>query len=75
MIAECPEGEGVITAEIDLKYLEKVRTQMPVQQHQRHDLYGDISVQNKGKLPMPSMPPEISRKSQNLSACTATSKT
>lgn len=47
VIVESPEGEGVITAEIDLKYLEKVRTQMPVQQHRRHDLYGSVSVQNK----------------------------
>ena len=50
VIAECPEGEGVIMAEIDLKYLDKVRTQMPVQQHRRHDLYGNITVQNKGMI-------------------------
>lgn len=48
MIAECPEGEGVITAEIDLKYLEKIRATMPVRQHHRPDLYGKPSIRNKG---------------------------
>lgn len=47
VIAECPEGIGVVTAEIDLKYLEKVRTQMPVQQHHRHDLYGKLSLHTR----------------------------
>ena len=50
VLAECPEGVGVITAEIDLQYLEKVRTQMPVQQHRRHDLYGNLSLQCKGTV-------------------------
>ena len=48
VIAECPEGIGVITAEIDLKYLKQVRTQMPVQEHHRQDLYGALSLHTKG---------------------------
>lgn len=42
VVAECPEGEGVCIAEIDLEYLHKVRLQMPVQNHKRTDLYGDL---------------------------------
>lgn len=47
VIAECPEGIGVITAEIDLKYLAQVRTQMPVQEHHRQDLYGELSLHTR----------------------------
>ncbi|XP_053377502.1 deaminated glutathione amidase-like [Mercenaria mercenaria] len=42
VLAECGEGEGVCVAEIDLEYLQKVRLQMPLQNHRRTDLYGDI---------------------------------
>ena len=38
-----PEGENVVTAEIDLQYLGTVRQNMPVQQHRRLDLYGSLS--------------------------------
>ena len=37
------EGETVVTAEIDLKFLETVRRNMPVQQHRRHGLYDSLS--------------------------------
>ena len=40
VIAHCSEGESVSSAYIDLEYLEKVRKDMPVWSHRRHDLYG-----------------------------------
>ena len=33
------EGEGVASAELDLTKVSKVREEMPVGQHRRHDLY------------------------------------
>ena len=33
------EGEGVASAELDLTKVSKVREEMPVSQHRRHDLY------------------------------------
>ena len=37
------EGEAVLTAEIDLQYLQEVRQNMPVQKHRRPDLYGSLT--------------------------------
>lgn len=42
VIAQCREGTDVAVAEIDLKYLNSVRTSMPVSNHRRPDLYGNI---------------------------------
>ena len=46
VIAQVGEGVGVATAPIDLEYLASVRGNMPVQQHRRPDLYGDVRIQN-----------------------------
>ncbi|KAK3727167.1 hypothetical protein QZH41_015184 [Actinostola sp. cb2023] len=43
IIAQCNEGTGLCTAEIDCEYLKKVRLQMPIWSHRRPDLYGDLS--------------------------------
>ncbi len=41
VLAQCGgEGEDVAVAPLDLKYLEGIRTSMPVMQHRRSDLYG-----------------------------------
>ncbi|MCL4123202.1 UNVERIFIED_CONTAM: hypothetical protein GTU68_032641 [Idotea baltica] len=39
VVAEVSEGTGIALAEIDLKYLAKVRREMPVLSHRRNDLY------------------------------------
>ena len=44
VLAQCGEGVGVATANIDLDYLASVRTNMPVQTHRRADLYGDVRI-------------------------------
>ena len=51
VIAECPDGEGVGYAFIDLDYLEKVRKNMPIWAHRRQDLYG-LVVNNEVKVPI-----------------------
>lgn len=43
VIAQCREGNDVCVAEIDLEYLSKVRQQMPVMNHKRNDLYGNLT--------------------------------
>ncbi|XP_078345728.1 deaminated glutathione amidase-like [Oculina patagonica] len=43
VIAQCREGNDVCVAEIDLSYLNKVRQQMPVMNHKRNDLYGNLN--------------------------------
>lgn len=43
VIAQCREGNDVCIAEIDLDYLTKVRQQMPVMNHKRNDLYGNLN--------------------------------
>lgn len=48
VVAQCHEGVDVCLAEIDLDYLHKVRTDMPVQQHRRQDLYGYIRASHIG---------------------------
>lgn len=45
VLCECGEGNGVGVAVIDLDYLKKVRTRMPVFEHRRYDLYANP---NKG---------------------------
>lgn len=51
VVAQCREGPGLCYAEIDLDYLQQVRSQMPVQEHRRHDLYGTIEA--RGLAPAP----------------------
>uniref|UniRef100_A0A2C9LAY1 CN hydrolase domain-containing protein n=1 Tax=Biomphalaria glabrata TaxID=6526 RepID=A0A2C9LAY1_BIOGL len=43
IIAQCSEGVGLCLAEIDLDYVAKVRSEMPVWQHRRTDLYGRVT--------------------------------
>ncbi|BFZ23458.1 hypothetical protein BsWGS_26497 [Bradybaena similaris] len=43
IIAQCSEGTGVCIAELDLEYLVKVRSEMPVRLHRRTDLYGRVA--------------------------------
>ncbi|KAJ9586068.1 hypothetical protein L9F63_020265 [Diploptera punctata] len=53
IVAQCSEGKGVAVAEIDLSYLQQVRTMMPVWQHRRTDLYPSmLPIQSVGK-PVP----------------------
>jgi len=40
VIAQCREGVGTVSAELDLEYLHAVRERMPVQRHRRRDLFG-----------------------------------
>jgi len=42
VIAQCPETTGIAVAEIDLELLEKVRKNMPCENHRRDDLYPTI---------------------------------
>ena len=42
VIAQCSRGEGLCYAEIDTDFIETVRTQMPVQQHRRTDVYPQV---------------------------------
>jgi len=50
VVAECSDGEGVCVAEVDLEYLARIRTQMPVASHRRADLYGPVAVQSQGTM-------------------------
>ncbi|XP_075699415.1 deaminated glutathione amidase isoform X2 [Rhinoderma darwinii] len=43
VIAQCTDGPGLCYAEIDLPYLQRVRREMPLQDHRRPDLYGAVS--------------------------------
>lgn len=40
VVAQCSEGPGIASAEIDLDYLRDIRRKMPVFEHRRADLYG-----------------------------------
>ncbi|XP_072500082.1 deaminated glutathione amidase isoform X4 [Notamacropus eugenii] len=42
VIARCSEGQGLCLAHIDLAYLHQIRQRMPVAQHRRPDLYGNL---------------------------------
>ncbi|XP_066284827.1 deaminated glutathione amidase-like isoform X1 [Branchiostoma lanceolatum] len=44
VVACCHEGTDVCVAEVDLDYLHKVRREMPVWEHRRHDIYGHIEL-------------------------------
>ncbi|XP_053331067.1 deaminated glutathione amidase isoform X2 [Spea bombifrons] len=44
VVAQCQEGVGLRYAEINLRYLSRLRTEMPVQNHRRPDLYGKIAM-------------------------------
>ena len=39
VLAQAPDTEGVITAELDLDYLQKVRTELPSLKHRRPEVY------------------------------------
>uniref|UniRef100_A0A8D2J3T0 Nitrilase 1 n=1 Tax=Varanus komodoensis TaxID=61221 RepID=A0A8D2J3T0_VARKO len=43
IVAQCGEGPGLCYAEIDLAYLRRVRQEMPVWDHRRTDLYGQVA--------------------------------
>ncbi|XP_021352210.1 nitrilase homolog 1-like isoform X1 [Mizuhopecten yessoensis] len=47
VLAQCGEDPGLCVAEVDLSFLSKVRKDMPVWNHRRHDLYGHIHINNK----------------------------
>ncbi|NWH77192.1 NIT1 amidase, partial [Piaya cayana] len=51
VVAQCREGPGLCYAEIDLQYLHRVRREIPVFSHRRHDLYG--TVEAAGLVPAP----------------------
>ena len=40
VVAQCHDGTGIAVAEVDLAFLESVRTRIPVWQHRRPDVYG-----------------------------------
>jgi len=42
VVSQCSEGQGLCLAEVDLDYLNSVRTNMPVWQHRRPDLYSQV---------------------------------
>ncbi|NXX86623.1 NIT1 amidase, partial [Urocolius indicus] len=44
VVAQCREGPGLCYAEIDLEYVQRVRRQIPVHSHRRHDLYGTVGL-------------------------------
>jgi predicted amidohydrolase len=39
VLAQCPEGEGVALAPIDLSYIDAIKARMPVLKHDRPDVY------------------------------------
>lgn len=40
VVAQCKDGTGIAVAEVDLAFLQTVRTRIPVWQHRRTDVYG-----------------------------------
>jgi predicted amidohydrolase len=43
VVASCGEKElGIAVAEVDLAYMDQIRTNMPVFTHRRSDVYGAI---------------------------------
>ncbi|XP_022100183.1 nitrilase homolog 1-like isoform X2 [Acanthaster planci] len=46
VVACCHDGLDVAIGDIDLSYLRRVRTEMPVMEHRRHDLYGYLKGSN-----------------------------
>lgn len=45
VVAQCAEKTGIAMAEIDLDLLEKVRKNMPCEEHRRTDLYSKMECQ------------------------------
>jgi hypothetical protein len=39
IVAQCSENTNIATAEIDLDYIQNVRTSIPIWNHRRNDLY------------------------------------
>ncbi|GLH07924.1 Uncharacterized protein GBIM_13306 [Gryllus bimaculatus] len=56
VIAQCSEGVSVVTAGIDLCFLEQVKTKMPIWNHRRFDLYRKISLDKNLHDQMPGEP-------------------
>ncbi|XP_068108400.1 deaminated glutathione amidase isoform X2 [Hyperolius riggenbachi] len=48
VIAQCQEGTGLCYAEINLPYLHRLRQEMPVQDHRRAELYGQVAKKTPG---------------------------
>jgi len=46
VVAECREGVNFALAEIDLEYLNKIRSNMPVNLQRRPDIYGTVQLSN-----------------------------
>ena len=46
VIAECPEGEEMVVAELSLDKIEDVKKNMPVDRHRRNDLYALATADN-----------------------------
>ncbi|GFS80660.1 nitrilase and fragile histidine triad fusion protein NitFhit [Nephila pilipes] len=42
IIACCSEGVGIALADINLEYIKKIRSEMPIWEHRRSELYGNI---------------------------------
>ena len=70
VVAQCSDQEGLALAEIDLDYVDKVRSNMPVFKHKRSDLYG-LAVRGDIECPtttedriVPFGPVQLSVKSQ-----------
>lgn len=39
VVAQCSENTNIATAELNLDYIQDIRTSMPIWQHRRNDLY------------------------------------
>jgi hypothetical protein len=39
VVAQCSENTNIATAELNLDYIQNIRTSMPIWQHRRNDLY------------------------------------
>ncbi|XP_064632288.1 nitrilase and fragile histidine triad fusion protein NitFhit-like [Lineus longissimus] len=46
VVAECQNGTDIACTEIDLGYLNKIRQDMPMDKHRRHDIYGHIETRS-----------------------------
>jgi predicted amidohydrolase len=42
VVAQCKEGTDLAVGEVDLDYLKRIREEMPVWNHRRHDLYSKV---------------------------------
>lgn len=42
VVAQCSESTNIATAEINLDYIQSVRTSMPIWKHRRNDLYKSL---------------------------------